>query len=233
MGGIVNATIKSGTNSFHGDIWEFFRNNVLNANSWENKFNPTSAAIPTAPSCAGICLAAPWAVRSSRTSCSSSSITRASVTIFLPQAPPFNVYTTAERSGNFGALCPCRIRRHRKVSRQLAAETRSSTTRAHRSTAPCTPSSPAATNSPDIPVQQDSDGYDEPRGPGPVRLLASIRKRTGTGLQHNAVNYHSNAQYNVDQGDIKIDYQANDKDNISGRYHPRLPEQPSAIHLCA
>ena len=39
MGGIVSATIKSGTNSFHGDIWEFFRNDVLNANSWSNNFN--------------------------------------------------------------------------------------------------------------------------------------------------------------------------------------------------
>jgi hypothetical protein len=28
MGGVVSATIKSGTNAFHGDIWEFFRNNV-------------------------------------------------------------------------------------------------------------------------------------------------------------------------------------------------------------
>ena len=37
-GGIVNATIKSGTNSFHGDVWEFFRNDVLNANSWSNNF---------------------------------------------------------------------------------------------------------------------------------------------------------------------------------------------------
>src|SRR6202051_1341209 len=41
-GGIINATIKSGTNSFHGDVWEFFRNDVLNANSWSNKFNGTS-----------------------------------------------------------------------------------------------------------------------------------------------------------------------------------------------
>ena len=37
MGGIVSATIKSGTNSFHGDIWEFFRNNDLNANSWSEQ----------------------------------------------------------------------------------------------------------------------------------------------------------------------------------------------------
>jgi hypothetical protein len=40
MGGIVNASIKSGTNSFHGDAWEFFRNDILNANQWENKLNP-------------------------------------------------------------------------------------------------------------------------------------------------------------------------------------------------
>ncbi len=37
-GGIINASIKSGTNQFHGDAWEFFRNDVLNANQWENKF---------------------------------------------------------------------------------------------------------------------------------------------------------------------------------------------------
>jgi hypothetical protein len=48
MGGIVNASIKSGTNSFHGDAWEFFRNDVLNANQWENKLNPTDVlAKPT------------------------------------------------------------------------------------------------------------------------------------------------------------------------------------------
>src|SRR5580704_9465792 len=39
-GGIINASIKSGTNSFHGDAWEFFRNDKLNANQWENKLNP-------------------------------------------------------------------------------------------------------------------------------------------------------------------------------------------------
>jgi hypothetical protein len=38
-GGIINASIKSGTNQFHGDVWEFFRNDKLNANQWENKFD--------------------------------------------------------------------------------------------------------------------------------------------------------------------------------------------------
>src|SRR5712664_145054 len=33
-GGIVNAISKSGTNAFHGDIYEFFRNQVLDANDF-------------------------------------------------------------------------------------------------------------------------------------------------------------------------------------------------------
>jgi Carboxypeptidase regulatory-like domain len=45
-GGIINASIKSGTNQFHGDAWEFFRNDVLNANQWENKFNGPGNFLP-------------------------------------------------------------------------------------------------------------------------------------------------------------------------------------------
>jgi len=46
QGGIINASIKSGTNQFHGDVWEFFRNDVLNANQWENKFNGPGNFLP-------------------------------------------------------------------------------------------------------------------------------------------------------------------------------------------
>ncbi|MFZ0639120.1 MAG: TonB-dependent receptor [Candidatus Acidiferrales bacterium] len=35
-GAVVNATIKSGTNGFHGDLYEFLRNKVLDANTWIN-----------------------------------------------------------------------------------------------------------------------------------------------------------------------------------------------------
>jgi hypothetical protein len=34
QGGVISAAIKSGTNKFHGDVYEFFRNDVLNANTW-------------------------------------------------------------------------------------------------------------------------------------------------------------------------------------------------------
>jgi hypothetical protein len=38
QGGIVSISIKSGTNRYHGSVFEFFRNDVLNANNWANNF---------------------------------------------------------------------------------------------------------------------------------------------------------------------------------------------------
>jgi len=38
QGAVVSASIKSGTNSYHGNIFEFFRNDVLNANNWAYNF---------------------------------------------------------------------------------------------------------------------------------------------------------------------------------------------------
>ncbi|HWF48167.1 MAG TPA: carboxypeptidase regulatory-like domain-containing protein [Bryobacteraceae bacterium] len=37
-GGIVSTSIKSGRNAFHGDVFEFFRNDKLNANRWDYNF---------------------------------------------------------------------------------------------------------------------------------------------------------------------------------------------------
>src|SRR6185437_10449684 len=38
-GGIINAAIKSGTNHFHGNVWEYWRNEDLNANLFFNGVN--------------------------------------------------------------------------------------------------------------------------------------------------------------------------------------------------
>src|SRR5258706_7321015 len=35
-GAVINASIKSGSNRFHGDVWEFLRNNKLDANTFFN-----------------------------------------------------------------------------------------------------------------------------------------------------------------------------------------------------
>src|SRR5215831_18513276 len=36
LGGVVNVVIKSGTNNFHGSLYEYLRRGGLNANSWQN-----------------------------------------------------------------------------------------------------------------------------------------------------------------------------------------------------
>ena len=74
QGGIVNTTIKSGSNGFHGSAFEFFRNDILNANTWQNGLtigaaNPNPLVQkPTewakSHSCAGTCLARPSAAPS-------------------------------------------------------------------------------------------------------------------------------------------------------------------------
>jgi outer membrane receptor protein involved in Fe transport len=39
LGGVVNVTIKSGTNDFHGALYDYIRRGGLNANSWSNNLN--------------------------------------------------------------------------------------------------------------------------------------------------------------------------------------------------
>jgi hypothetical protein len=34
-GAVINAAIKSGTNAFHGDLWEYWRNDALDARDWD------------------------------------------------------------------------------------------------------------------------------------------------------------------------------------------------------
>lgn len=43
-GGIINVSMRSGSNAFHGVLYEFFRNNVLDSNHWFNNANGTSRA---------------------------------------------------------------------------------------------------------------------------------------------------------------------------------------------
>jgi Carboxypeptidase regulatory-like domain len=47
-GGVVNFATKSGTKEFHGDLYEYLRNKVLNSNTFFNNAHP-GTAIPTPP----------------------------------------------------------------------------------------------------------------------------------------------------------------------------------------
>ncbi|MDQ2777277.1 MAG: carboxypeptidase regulatory-like domain-containing protein [Acidobacteriota bacterium] len=45
LGGVAEMATKAGTDQFHGTGWEFFQNDVLNANSWQNNRNSISKAL--------------------------------------------------------------------------------------------------------------------------------------------------------------------------------------------
>ena len=60
LGGIVNIVTKSGTNNFHGSVYEYFQNDALNARSL---LQPE----PQANACGKTSSAARWAARSGKT----------------------------------------------------------------------------------------------------------------------------------------------------------------------
>jgi hypothetical protein len=215
-GGIVNATIKSGTNAIHGDVWEFFRNDVLNANSWSNKL--VSPALPRST--------LRWNMFGAT---GGGPIIKNRLFFFadyqgqrfdIPSSQGFyTVFTAAERMGDYGALCSggfsdgvC------TAGTQLYNPCASFT-------APCTSSStPAATRQPfpnnKIPAAMISPVaaalFNSSLYPAPINTL----------LQNNAVNT-SNSAFNEDQGDLKIDFKATQKDNISYRFTRAYQDNPS------
>ena len=216
-GGIVNATIKSGTNHFHGDVWEFFRNDVLNANSWSN--NLVTPALPKA--------AVRWNMFGGTVG---GPILKNRLFFFadfqdqrfdIPSSSAANtVFTAAERNGDFGALCQGTFSEDGVCSGagQLYNPCASFT-------APCTSSStPAAIRQPFpnnvIPSVMIS--------PVAAALFASnlYPSPVNSALQNNAVNT-SNSAFNEVQGDLKIDFKASQKDNITYRFTRAYQDNPS------
>src|SRR6266566_1056728 len=155
----------------------------------------------------------------------------------------FNVFTTAERTGDFGALCKnaftagvCNDRIPSPTTPANAVCTPGSNANGciiadqlynpcASFAAACTPSSTAA----------------NPRQPFPNNVIPAVMispvakallssslypAAIGTGLQQNAINTTASA-FNVDQGDIKVDYKATSKDNISGRFTRAYQNNPS------
>jgi hypothetical protein len=53
-GGLVNLVTKTGTNTFHGSVYDFFKNKALDANSWVNDYNNVPKPIDTQNDFGGI-----------------------------------------------------------------------------------------------------------------------------------------------------------------------------------
>jgi len=205
QGGIVNATIKSGTNGFHGDLWEYFRNDKLNANKWENGFLGPGQALPKDKlrwNMFGGTIGGP--------------IVKNKLFFFFDyQSQRFDhpsstqkvgLFTTAERGGNFGDICPEGF---------TAGLCNNPANQLHD---PFVAGHPAFLN----------NVITEPIDPVAQKLFASPLYPAPTlgGLQNNGT-YTTVSQYNTNQYDIKIDYNASSNDHLFGRYSHAKQHNPT------
>ena len=223
-GGIVNATIKSGTNSYHGDI----------GSSSATMFSmPTAGRITcsTRPflkrRSAGTCSAGPWADRSSRNRLFFFADYQAQRFDIPSSAGANTMFTAAERGGDFGAICTggfdstgtCSDKdSNGHVIHQLYNPCASLS-------ALCNPTSAAATTRAIFPNNRIPTAMISPVASA---LFASTLYPgvVNSNLQNNAVNV-GNSAFNVDQGDLKIDFKATQKDNISYRFTRAYQNNPS------
>ena len=203
-GGIVNATIKSGTNRYHGDVFEFFRNDFFNANQWENGL---TAGTPT-----GV-LPTPKLRWNMFGGTFGGPIIKNKLFFFADyqggrldhpaSSSTITVLTPAEIGGNFSALST-------KLYNPCAAGTGGTSGPA------CSILAPAArTLFPGniIPANMLNPAFTSLVTNG-LYPKAVTTLPNGFGQAVNVIDQ----QFNSDQGDLKLDYNASDKDHISFRY---------------
>lgn len=200
MGGIVSTSIKAGSNGFHGNVFEFFRNDKLNANQWSNNFagrDPVTGE-PVRPRPLlrwnefGATLGGP--------------IKRDKLFFFVDyegerfdtpsSAAAFTVLTAKERKGDFSEL----------LSQGIHIQNPN-------------PNGPAFTNNM-IPTYLLS--------PAALKIVNSqyYPLPINGNLVNNQVNTSHNAT-NVDQGDARVDWNVSDKDRVFGRYSQAFMSIPT------
>ena len=206
QGGVISVTLKSGTDQYHGDVFEFMRNDVLNANNWGNNW----AGVPKPAvrwNTFGGTLGGP--------------IKKGKLFFFADydakrldtptSAVAYTVETPAERMGDYSALL------NLATPVQLYSPCASLT-------GPCTaPANPSLPRQP-YPGNIVTNTID----PVAAALYSSgaYPLPSNTNTQYNAY-YFTRTFTNNDQGDLKVDYMLNDKNHIWGSYSQGFQQIPA------
>jgi hypothetical protein len=217
QGGVVSASIKSGTNAFHGDVFEFIRNDKFNANLWQNGFSANgqgTLGFPKAPmrwNLFGGTIGGP--------------IIKNKLFFFAdyqgsrfdhpPASGDLTVLSTAERGGDFSALLTPTMTNPNGVQiyDPCVAGTGVSGT-------PCVLSgSPVPFTGNIIPTNRLDNAFN-------VLMASPLYPQPAPGAPNSAVVLNGN-QYNDDQEDFKVDYNISDKDRFFARYSRGKEIDPS------
>src|SRR5580692_9773796 len=203
QGGVVSASIKSGTNAFHGDVFEFIRNDVFNANSWSNGLQtPVQPKAKMRWNMFGGTVGGP--------------IIKNKLFFFAdyqgsrfdhpPAAGGLTVLSTAERGGDFSSLLTPTAANPNGV--QIYD--------------PCTPGTgvsgtPCVLSGNPVPFLHNIIPSNRLDNAFKVLMASPLYPQPTPGAPNSAVVLNG-SQNNDDQEDVKVDFNVSDKDRLFARY---------------
>jgi hypothetical protein len=201
LGGVVNVTIKSGTNAFHGSLYEYLRRGGLNANSWSNNLNNIKRPGLRYDAFGGT-LGGPIAKNKLFFFADYyESLFSQPATVSQLQTIPL-----AQRAGDFSALCPegftggvCNNPAHQLFDPASSAN----------------PATRTAFGNNQVPIGRFSNA---------ARNIINSPFYPKDQLANNISQFRTNSF----QGDLKIDYVPSDKDHVMGRWSQQFISAPNS-----
>jgi hypothetical protein len=223
-GGVISANVKSGTNSFHGSLWEFLRNDAFNANTWSAGLAKGGTFTPGISQANGV-LVKPKLRWNQFGGSIGGPILKDKLFFFADyqglrsvksSEQGYSIFTPSEVAGDFGQLCTqnggsftggiC----SGGTGIQLINPTTSNPIPNNNLTAAGFTVNPVIGNLVALPAYQ-------------AAAAAAINTVNGA-------NYYNTlrSNFNNDQGDLKVDYKATEKDHISFRWSQEFISNPAS-----
>jgi hypothetical protein len=212
IGGVIVETIKSGTNQFHGNLFEFVRNTDLDANTWQDKAN----AFLVIPSVTSTTLPRPVLQWNEFGGTIGGPIIRDKLFFFADQQTELNntprtaqtntVLPSAFLTGDLSALC---------TSQGANFVGGICSNPAYQLYSPVYLSGPLAGQPAPVNARQPFANNQVPINSKVAGALVASKLFTG---QEETPTYYQSGYVHSYQGDLKIDWQASQRDHIMGRY---------------
>jgi hypothetical protein len=227
-GGVISASVKSGTNSFHGTVWEFLRNDAFNANTWSAGLAEGSPIITPGINQSNGVLVKPKLRWNQFGGALGGPIIKNKLFFFADyqglrsvrsSEQGYSIFTASEVAGDFGQLCT--QNKGSFVGGVCSGGTGIQLKYPSGPLAgmPIPNNNLAAAGLSISPVMQNL--FNLPA------YQAALAKSINT---VNGSNYYNTirSNFNNDQGDVKIDFKASDRDSISFRWSQESITNPAS-----
>ncbi len=224
LGGVVNVTVKSGTNDYHGSLYEYLRRGGLNANSWQNNHACAQNADGVTFSCgrnqAGQQIAPRAALHYDDFGFTFGGPLIQNKLFFFSDfaeslfsqpatVAQLNLIPDQQRAGDFSALCPegfsggiCNNPSHQLFDPGSSAN----------------PATRTAFANNQIPIIRLNSA---------ARAIVTSPFYPGGAVANNINQFKTNSY----QGDLKIDFVPSEKDHVMGRYSQQFVTAPQSNSL--